>query len=73
MFFFGTNLNSKHKVTLCLAILGILGNLGCIREPYTFYVTFLLPNGYFDVNAAQFMLLFGIFVNTLVLAVFRKF
>ena len=72
MFFFGKNLNSKHKVTLCLVAVSIL----------TSYVTFFhlgrpvleyLPNGKTNVNVTKIDLVFGILVKMLVLCIFRKF
>ena len=72
MFLFDKNLQTKHKVILCLVLLGITANyLECTNIPGKF-VEFL-PNGGIEYNITKIVLGFGIFVKMLVVAFFRKF
>ena len=74
MIFCGKNLEFKHKATLCLAVIGILLNcLVCANKEGTFPFIEFLPNGHVRVHATQIVLSFGIFVNMLMIALFRKF
>ena len=80
MFFFGKNLQPKHKVALCLVILGILVNYWvCIcwafnKMPFgTYPMIEFLTDEDFKVYLTQIVLSFGIFVKMLVLCIFRKF
>ena len=74
MVFFGKNLKSKHKVTLCLVALGILANYWlCTKMDGTFPFVEFLGNGGLRFHTSQIVLSFGIFVKMLVLAFFRKF
>ena len=74
MFFFGKNLKPKHKVTLCLAALGILTNYWlCTMMPGTFPYVEFLENGSVKYHLTQIILSFGIFIKMLVICIFRKF
>ena len=82
MFFFGKNLKLKHKVTLCLVLLGILANgflwfnlpqvpfVEYIPEQYLFFYDWPVLINY---NFPQIVLAFGIFVKMLMIIIFRKF
>ena len=74
MFFFGKNLKSKHKVTLCLAVLGILLNYWVFAQMGPGYpIIEFLKNGEMNFNITKMALSFGILVKMLVIAIFRKF
>ena len=74
MIFFGKNLKFKHKVTLCLVMLGILINyLECSRLPGTFPYVKSLANGGYEFHTTKIILAYGIFVKMLMIAFFRKF
>ena len=74
MEFFGKNLKFRHKVTLCLVALCILGNyVICTSLPGTFPYVEYIGNGHYRLEASQIILSFGIFVKMLVIAFFRKF
>ena len=74
MFFFGKNLKFKHKVTLCLAALGILANVYvCRTKSAAFPFVEFLENGNCRIHVTQCVLSFGIFVKMLMIAFFRKF
>ena len=73
MFFFGKNLKAKHKVTLCLAALGILANgYACTKLPGPFPFVEFLKDG-INLHPTELILSFGIFVKMLMIAFFRKF
>ena len=74
MFFFGQNLKAKHKVTLCLAAVGILANYWiCTKLSGTFPFVEFLPNGITRYHWTQIVLAYGIFVKMLMIGIFRKF
>ena len=74
MVFFGKNLKSKHKVTLCLVALGILANVWlCNQSPVTLPFVEYMGNGTYRFNSSKIVLSFGIFVKMLVICIFRKF
>ena len=74
MFFFGKNLKTKHKVTLCLAALGILINCwASTMLPGTFPYIEFLEGRHIRWHWTQISLAFGIFVKMLMIAFFRKF
>ena len=74
MGFFGKNLQTKHKVTLCLVMLGILANAYmCNKQSGTFPFIGFDENGWIRLHVTQLIWTFGIFVKMLVLAFFRKF
>lgn len=74
MEFFGKNLKSKHKVTLCLVLLGILADciLWSILEQKMPWVEFVPEQG-LNFNSTYLVLAFGILVKCLVIDIFRKF
>ena len=76
MEFFGKNLKFKHKATLCLVALGILTNGWlCTKAFGTTFVEFI--EGDMIVHMTESMpliiLVFGIFLQMLVISIFRKF
>ena len=74
MFFFGENLRFKHRVTLCLAALGILLNFWvCTKLPGTFPYIEFLGDGYIRFSWTQVALSYGIFIKMLMIFIFRKF
>ena len=73
MFFFGKNLQTKHKVALCLAALGILANFWVCTTMGTFPMIEYLANGSIKFNITKITLSFGIFVKILIIVFFRKF
>ena len=75
MYFFGKNLKPKHKVTLCLAMLAILGNVFvCSKKlaTFPFYIE-RLTTGEIAIHTTQIIMAFDIFVKILMIAFFRKF
>ena len=74
MFFFGKNLKSKHKVTLCLVLVAILTDwiLWSILEQKIPLVEFVPEKG-LNFNLTYLVLAFGILVKCLVIDMFRKF
>ena len=74
MFFFGENLKFKHKVTLCLVMLGILFNCWvCTKMPLGTFPFIEFRETGVKLYMSQLALSFGVFVKMLVIAFFRKF
>ena len=72
--FFGKNLKAKHKVTLCLVLLGILAN-GYLwsRLPQIPFVEYDLEQNLFYVSWTHIVVAFGTFIKILIINIFRKF
>ena len=64
MFFFGKNLKPKHKVILCLVMLGILAN-GYLWSllPQIPFVEFVPELSVYNYNLTKIVLAFGTFVH----------
>ena len=74
MFFFGEKLKTRHKVTLCLAALGILLNFWiCTKLPGTFPFIEFLEDGRTRYHWTNLVLSYGILVKILMIVFFRKF
>ena len=74
MVFFGKNLKTKHKVALCLAMLGILMNCWeCTRMPLGTFPYVEFNDGNIRFYTTKIVLSFGIFVKMLMICIFRKF
>ena len=74
---FGKNLESKHKVTLCLVALGILANCWLCTKAFGTscpFVEFVDSDIIFHMAESMplIILLYGIFVKMLVICIFRK-
>ena len=74
MFFFTQNLKFKHKVTLCLVLVGFLANVYLFFTLPQIPIIEILPEEHtINVSLVHIVLAFGAFVKMLVLAFFRKF
>ena len=74
MEFFGKNLKSRHKLTLCLVLFGILANgLLWSKLPQVPFVEYVPELGTYNFNLTQIVLALGTFIKMLVLCIFRKF
>ena len=76
MFFFGENLQPKHKATLCLVMLAIVSNLivlYILDIPFVQKRSFLFWKKDLLIHWPHLLLIFATFVQMLVLCIFRKF
>ena len=74
MFFFGKNLQSKHKVTLCLVLVGILANVYLWSTLPQMQFIEIIPEHYnSEYIVTHIVVAFVTFINCIVLCIFRKF
>ena len=72
--FFGKNLKMRHKLTLCLVLLGILANVYLWSQlPQMPFVEIDFEQNVFSVSWTHVVLAFGTFIKILILNIFRKF
>ena len=76
MFFWDKKLKPRHKVTLCLVLLGILAN-GYLwsNMPQKPFVEVRIEQNYkkIDYNLTHIVLAYATFIKMIVLIIFRKF
>ena len=76
MSFFGKNFKMRHKLALCLVLLGILAN-GYLwyHLPQKPFVEITIKQNYklIDYNLTHIVLAYTTFIKMIVLIIFRKF
>ena len=79
MYFFGKNLKMRHKLTLCLVLLGIVVNAYLWSTlPQIPFIQIKIERWKFDFSVTNYTtthtaLAYGTFIKIIVLWIFRKF